>query len=958
MNLGRRRASTRRAVLHRPALTASAEQVNRKSASELVRLNQGWQAAALGFYDTLGECHYPAQFYSRSFQMIDVFPAVLDEEGNPQQSEDPLLVDLWGQVQDPGGGGIGELKGSYGRLMWLVGDGRLTVTLGEDGEEQWEFLSPLELRILPDGGGFQRFPAPGMDPVTYRESPDGQTLTEGEARVWRLWRKHPTYSQWADSPVRSVIDLYQLLTMLTLAANAQSQSRAANRGAIFMPEEFDFGPQDTDAGDEDPEVDPFIEEFTSGLVTAIKDPGSASAMAPLIIRAKAVLENEARTSSHASKDLMGWIPLGPDNQYTEAEMWEKTIKRIAVGLDWPVELMTGVGQLNHWCQVEDTEILTSAGWRTHEQLAGDEDVLTLNHETGMSEWQHLQTVSRFEVDEDLLSIESRCHSSLSTMNHRWPTVSRVGGYRRWRTSETLREVDHIVTGARCASIPIDPKHPDALVELAAWIWTEGSISYRAGRKNPKVAIHQSHTANPENVASISAALTEMYGPEHDGPLPSSRRSAVLEAPKWRRAVREDRGESVFSLNVAAAKPLVRIAPRKIVALGFIRELTAPQLRLFIRTSLLADGSKTQPVIGQKDGRRLAAIELAHILLGGSVNRYDTIVDGYTEHTMQQLALHKRNRFGPKEKHKRIVHYKGIVWCPTTPNGTWLARRHGHVYYTGNSGWLVDEQAFRQHQGPAMQKFCDDMAAAYLRPAARAAGFGDWENVVLGFDPSKAIVHADETKTARDAFNDGAVSSVYYREKIGANDADAPSEDDIALLLALKGRTAAAEFGPQAEGGAASPDAGGTGADVNEDVPESNGNPVDAVTASALRAARIMGAAELYVERARTLAGSRLISRSKGCADCRTTIANVRPALVASALGSDTVRDVINGHTSEAALVSGAGDELAAALARWVGGDWPREIGKLMENHALRTLYEPEPPALPTGFAAVVAKAVA
>jgi hypothetical protein len=625
VNLGRRRASTRRAVLHRPALTASAEQVNRKSASELVRLNQGWQAAALGFYDTLGECHYPAQFYSRSFQMIDVFPAVLDEEGNPQQSEDPLLVDLWEQVQDPGGGGIGELKGSYGRLMWLVGDGRLTVTLGEDGEEQWEFLSPLELRILPDGAGFQRFPAPGLDPVTYREAPDGQTLSEGEARVWRLWRKHPTYSQWADSPVRAVIDLYQLLTMLTLAANAQSQSRAANRGAIFMPEEFDFGPQDTDAGDEDPETDPFIEEFTSGLVTAIKDPGSASAMAPLIIRAKALIENEGHTSASAAKDLMGWIPLGPDNQYTEAEMWEKTIKRIAVGLDWPVELMTGVGQLNHW-----------------------------------------------------------------------------------------------------------------------------------------------------------------------------------------------------------------------------------------------------------------------------------------------------------------------------------------------SGWLVDEQAFRQHQGPAMQKFCDDMAAAYLRPAARAAGFADWQNVVLDFDPSKAIVHSDETKTARDAFNDGAVSSVYYREKIGANDQDAPSEDDIALLLALRGRTAAQEFGPEAVAGEGQtgPNDGGTGADVNEDVPESNGNPVDAVTASALRAARIMGAAELYVERARTLAGSRLISRSKGCADCRTAIENVRPALVASALGSETVRDVINGHTSEAALVSGAGDELAAALARWVGGDWPREIGKLMENHALRTLYEPEPPALPTGFAAVVAKAVA
>lgn len=29
-------------------------------------------------------------------------------------------------------------------------------------------------------------------------------------------------------------------------------------------------------------------------------------------------------------------------------------------------------------------------------------------------------------------------------------------------------------------------------------------------------------------------------------------------------------------------------------------------------------------------------------------------------------------------------YDGIIWCPTTPNQTWLARRNGTVYFTGNS----------------------------------------------------------------------------------------------------------------------------------------------------------------------------------------------------------------------------------------------------------------------------------
>lgn len=31
-----------------------------------------------------------------------------------------------------------------------------------------------------------------------------------------------------------------------------------------------------------------------------------------------------------------------------------------------------------------------------------------------------------------------------------------------------------------------------------------------------------------------------------------------------------------------------------------------------------------------------------------------------------------------------VEYGGTVWCPVTEDGTWLARRRGTVYFTGNS----------------------------------------------------------------------------------------------------------------------------------------------------------------------------------------------------------------------------------------------------------------------------------
>jgi hypothetical protein len=71
-----------------------------------------------------------------------------------------------------------------------------------------------------------------------------------------------------------------------------------------------------------------------------------------------------------------------------------------------------------------------------------------------------------------------------------------------------------------------------------------------------------------------------------------------------------------------------------------------------------------------------------------------------------------------------------------------------------------------------------------------------------------------------------------------------------------------------------------------------------------------------------------------------------------------VREIINGRTSEAELVCGVGD-LLAEQAREFGlrDPYARQLGAMVESHALRHVYDAEPPRLPTGFAAVVAKAL-
>lgn len=52
-----------------------------------------------------------------------------------------------------------------------------------------------------------------------------------------------------------------------------------------------------------------------------------------------------------------------------------------------------------------------------------------------------------------------------------------------------------------------------------------------------------------------------------------------------------------------------------------------------------------------------------------------------------FTQNKRQRFVPTKIDKKDIKHVGtrdFVWCPTTPNGTWVAKRNNTVYITGNS----------------------------------------------------------------------------------------------------------------------------------------------------------------------------------------------------------------------------------------------------------------------------------
>ncbi len=350
--------------------------------------------------------------------------------------------------------------------------------------------------------------------------------------------------------------------------------------------------------------------------------------------------------------------------------------------------ITDVPNNTEYCQSTDTEILTTSGWRFPADLDGTETALTLNMRNGMSEWQPLKAVHVFSaIERQMMNFESAEHSSLSTMDHRWAVKS--NGKLRIQRSRDLTAWSGIVRSAACVDLPSEAKHSDAMVELVAWYTTEGNRpTMRTGNLSANVNIGQSHKVNEPYVARIRAALTTVYGP----PVPLFTRYG--EEAQWRES-RTKQGMTIFYLNYIASFALTALAPGKnrVVQESFVTSLTKAQLALFLGTCLDGDNSgrngSTQ-YIAQKVAARLDAMEIAALLLGHSTNRYPCS----SAPSMTMLSIGSRACTYPARPSHDNTRQKGFsaekvtrtvaVWCPETDNGTWLARRNGKTFFTGNT----------------------------------------------------------------------------------------------------------------------------------------------------------------------------------------------------------------------------------------------------------------------------------
>jgi len=310
---------------------------NRESVRQLAtsRTSQAWQADAWSYRDMIGELRFAGQFKARAVARVKYFPAqVVPDEDEPLPF-DADGVTIPAALQRAAEEELSRLPLDAGYRFLGVMDENLTVAgecwlhgyQDDAGEEQWEVLSVSEVLLGQDGM------------ITIRRHGDGIGRTidpNGNEEILRLWVPHPRWGNLADSPMRALQDVCEDIVLHGREMRAVARSRIATNGVFKIPRGLALllaTRDDTIAADDDG----FMSELTAALTAPISNEGHPGAIAP------AGLIGDL-------EDLKGFEHLRIDRESSHEiiEKIEQGLARLARGLDIPPEIITGMGDANHW----------------------------------------------------------------------------------------------------------------------------------------------------------------------------------------------------------------------------------------------------------------------------------------------------------------------------------------------------------------------------------------------------------------------------------------------------------------------------------------------------------------------------------------------------------------------------------------------------------------------------------
>jgi hypothetical protein len=323
-----------RAMERRMAITAATAQVDLGASSSWKTWkfgNKDWQTEGWRLYDIIPEHHFLAGRIGDSVAQARLYVTEVDDTGEEtgEVQEDRIrrlaAVPLGTGSQRDDNLRLAGVDLAVGGECWIVGEG--AASNPEAAEGSWFVVTGAALSRTGDEVSVRRPQVRGGSKLV---------LTDGADILIRCWRPHPNDTDQADSFTRSAIVPLREIELLTKREFAELDSRLTGAGIMFVPEGVDFPRAETD----EPGLAGFMQYLQRAAAASMADQSRASAMVPIM----ATIPDEMIEHLDKLAPINFWSDLSAEI----TPMKDKAIQRLASSAEIPGEVLTGIGDANHW----------------------------------------------------------------------------------------------------------------------------------------------------------------------------------------------------------------------------------------------------------------------------------------------------------------------------------------------------------------------------------------------------------------------------------------------------------------------------------------------------------------------------------------------------------------------------------------------------------------------------------
>ena len=318
------------------------------------------------------------------------------------------------------------------------------------------------------------------------------------------------------------------------------------------------------------------------------------------------------------------------------------------------------------CVDAETECLTIGGWKRYDQLREGMPIFTYNVKTQQLELQPMQDLIAYEYKGDLISVFGRNTNMVMTPDHRCVVMTRNkrGGLhppKIVRADELKMNMKFPVAAILPDNELKEPNDSPEFFELLGWIMSDGMYSDSGG-----VTVYQSSN-KPEHVKRLDK-LAVFFGNEM----------------RCHERIRDGYSMFLYKIHGELRKRVRLFVPDKLRIPEHFLTLPQEYLTAFLDGFVGGDGHirpDGRITISQKNKIVLDMIQAMFLRMGRSC-----LLSQRGNGNWSAFVSNNTSRYFKNSKSSPIrddYAYHGIVWCPTVDNGTWIARRGGRPFITGN-----------------------------------------------------------------------------------------------------------------------------------------------------------------------------------------------------------------------------------------------------------------------------------